>query len=76
MYAPTTHFDGDHATRQTIQALEAKGIVVEVGTAEHGERLMRLTEFGWAVYRQNRRIIHRLTADQIDAAEKKAQATR
>jgi hypothetical protein len=69
LYCPTTHLSGDHETRQSILALEAKGIVVQDGTRD-GDRLMRLTPFGWQVYRQHRLIIRRLDEAEVDARER------
>jgi len=71
MYCPLGHLSGDHESRQTINALEAKGIVVE---AEHNgsDRMMRLTPFGWQVYRQHRLIIRRLDAAEVDRREAEA----
>jgi hypothetical protein len=73
MYCPTGHLSGDHEARQTILALEAKGIVVQV---EHNgsDRMMRLTPFGWQVYWQHRLIIRRLDESEVDRLE--AEATR
>lgn len=57
----TTHFHGDAADRQSVQALETKGIFGLVGEQHQGlERVYELTEFGWQVYRQHRLIIRRL----------------
>ncbi len=75
LYYPTGHLFGDHETRQTLNALESKGVIAQAGT-EGCDRLMRLTVFGWQVYRQHSKIIHRLTAAQIDTAEQKAQDNR
>jgi hypothetical protein len=72
LYCPTGHLSGDHGTRQSILALEAKGIVVQDGTTEDNDRLMRLTPFGWQVYRQHRLIIRRLSEAEVDALEAKA----
>lgn len=72
LYCPTGHLSGDHGTRQSILALEAKGIVVQDGTTDDGDRLMCLTAFGWQVYRQHRLIIRRLTDAQVDALEAQA----
>jgi hypothetical protein len=71
LYCPTGHLSGDHETRQSILALEAKGIVAQDGTVD-GDRLMRLTPFGWQVYRQHRLIIRRLPEAEVDALEAKA----
>jgi hypothetical protein len=68
VYCPTTHLSGDHETRQSVLALEAKGIVVQDGTVD-GDRLMRLTPFGWLVYRQHRLIIRRLSEVEVDEFE-------
>jgi hypothetical protein len=73
--APTAHFSGDAAWRQTVQALEAKGIVAYVRLSGNGyQRDYRLTAFGWQVYRQHRLIIRRLTDAEVDAAEVAARA--
>lgn len=73
LYAPTAHFHGDHQARQAINALEAKGIVEFVKYTNSGyNRLMRLTSFGWQVYRQHRLIIRRLPAAEVDALEAQA----
>jgi hypothetical protein len=72
LYCPTGHLSGDHETRQSILALEAKGIVAQDGTTEDGDRLMRLTAFGWQVYRQHRLIIRRLTDAEVDRREREA----
>lgn len=56
----TAHFHGDAADRQSVQALEGKGILAEVGRTSDGyDRVLELTEFGWQVYRQHRLIIRR-----------------
>ena len=68
----TAHFHGDAQHRQTVNALEEKGIVEQVGDADHYGRNMRLTEFGWQVYDQHRLIIKRLTDAQV--AEQRARA--
>ncbi|WP_203823041.1 zinc finger domain-containing protein, partial [Paractinoplanes ferrugineus] len=68
LYCPTTHLSGDHETRLSILALEAKGIVVQDGT-EDSDRIMRLTPFGWQVYRQHRLIIRRLDDADVDRLE-------
>jgi hypothetical protein len=66
--APTTHFHGDAAYRQTINALAARGILREVGLSDFGyARDYLMTPFGWKVYREHRLVIRRLTDDQIDA---------
>jgi hypothetical protein len=72
-YISTAHFSGDHQDRQTANALEAKGIIrfVEM-TADHYDRRMELTPFGWQVYRQHRLIIRRLDEPEVDALEAKA----
>lgn len=58
--ASTAHFHGDAADRQSVQALEAKGILRQVGVTDDGYgRILELTEFGWQVYRQHRLIIRR-----------------
>ena len=75
-WAPTSHFHGDHSRRQTIHSLEGKNVLARGDMTGDGERLMSLTAFGWAVYRDNWMINRKLTPDQIDAAEKKAQANR
>ncbi len=75
MYCPVGHLSGDHEARQTVQALEAKGIVEQVDTTREYERLMRLTPFGWQVYRQHRLIIRRLSEAEVDALEAKALET-
>jgi hypothetical protein len=72
LYCPTGHLSGDHETRQSILALEAKGIVVQDGTTEEYERIMRLTPFGWQVYRQHRLIIRRLDDAEVDRREAEA----
>lgn len=72
LYCPTGHLSGDHETRQSILALEAKGIVVQDGV-ENGDRVMRLTPFGWQVYRQHRLIIRRLDDAEVDRLEAAAQ---
>lgn len=62
----TAHFHGDAQHRQTVNALEAKGIVEFVELGDDGySRQMKLTEFGWAVYREHRLIIRRLTDEQV-----------
>jgi hypothetical protein len=73
-WIPTAHFSGDAQHRQTANALEAKGIVEFVEMIESGySRRMRLTAFGWDVYRQHRLIIRNLTdaevAEQVARAE-------
>jgi hypothetical protein len=72
LYCPTSHHDGDHAIRQTINALEEKGIVFEFERTNSGERMMRLTPFGWQVYRQHRLIIRRLDDAEVDRREQEA----
>lgn len=72
LYCPTGHLSGDQGTRQSILALEAKGIVAQDGTTEDGDRLMRLTAFGWQVYRQHRLIIRRLDEAEVDRREQAA----
>ena len=69
LYCPAGHLSGDHETRQSILALEAKGIVTQDGTTEDYERIMRLTPFGWNVYRQHRLIIRRLDEAEVDWLE-------
>jgi hypothetical protein len=69
LYCPTGHLDGDHEIRKTINALEEKGILVEAGRSPSSERLMRLTPFGWQVYRQHRLIIRRLDEAEVDRRE-------
>ena len=69
-FCPTTHFHGDHETRQTLLALESKNILAQYGTADStGERKLRLTAFGWQVYRQHRLIIRRLDDAEVDRLE-------
>lgn len=73
----TGHFHGDHEERQTVNALEAKGIVEWTGLDDHGTvRTARLTEFGWAVYDQHRLIIKRLTDEQVAERVKRAEEGR
>lgn len=68
--APTTHFHGDAAYRQTINALAARGILREVGLSDFGyARDYVMTPFGWKVYREHRLVIRRLSEEQIDAGE-------
>lgn len=67
-YCPTGHLHGDHEYRQTILALEAKNILAEVGH-DGTDRLLRLTAFGWQVYRQHRLIIRRLDEADVDRRE-------
>jgi hypothetical protein len=76
-WTSTTHLSGDAAERQTVQSLVAKGILTEgVPCGEsNGERVHRLTPFGWQVYRQHRLIIRRLSAEEIDAGEAAATAS-
>lgn len=70
MSVSTAHFHGDTQERQTVQALESKGILREVGESDHGwQRDYVITPFGWRVYRQHRLIIRRLSDDQIDVGE-------
>lgn len=70
LYAPTSHFHGDAARRQSINALEAKGIVEQFDTTPDGyDRLMRLTQFGWLVYRQHPKVIRRLNESEIARGE-------
>lgn len=76
----TAHFHGDHQDRQTMNALEAKGIFrfVEL-TADGYDRLMELTAFGWQVYRQHRLIIRRMAdsaAAEFEAKARDAEAQR
>lgn len=68
-WLPSGHLSGDHQERQTGQALEAKGIIEFVERDEHYDRIMRLTPFGWQVYRQHRLIIRRLSDAEVDALE-------
>jgi hypothetical protein len=71
LYAPTSHFHGDAARRQTIHALEAKGIVVQFDMTPDGyDRMLRLTAYGWQVYRQHPKVIRRL--DEAEIAEREA----
>lgn len=64
------HFHGDAADRQSVNALEAKGILREAARPSHGYwRVMKLTAFGWQVYRQHRLIIRRLPDQDVAAAE-------
>jgi hypothetical protein len=68
LYASTAHFHGDAHHRQTVQALEAKGIVRFVRLSEDGyDRVYELTQFGWQVYQQHRLIIRRLPDPQAVA---------
>jgi hypothetical protein len=70
LHAPTSHFHGDAARRQTLHALEAKGIVVQFDMTPDGyDRLLRLTAYGWQVYRQHPKVIRRLTVDEIAERE-------
>lgn len=73
-HVSTAHFHGEAQHRQTVNALEAKGILrfVEL-TEDHYDRLMALTPFGWQVYRQHRLIIHRLSEAEVDALEAASQ---
>lgn len=58
--APTGHFHGDAADRQTVLSLHAKGILAKGELFDHGyHRRYTLTDFGWQVYRQHRLIIRR-----------------
>lgn len=60
-HVSTAHFHGDAVDRQSVNALEEKGILRFVELADHGyERRMELTEFGWNVYHQHRLIIRRV----------------
>lgn len=69
----TAHFHGDHQDRQTMNALEAKGIFRFVGlTADGYDRRMELTAFGWQVYRQHRLIIRRMADADAAVFETKA----
>lgn len=62
----TAHFHGDHQERQTVNALESKGIVEYTGVSDDGyTRNASLTEFGWRVYYQHRLIIRRLSDAQV-----------
>ena len=73
----TAHFHGDAQHRQTVNALEAKRIVEFVELDESGySRWMKLTEFGWAVYREHRLIIRRLTDAQVAVQVARAEAAR
>lgn len=56
----TVHFHGDAQHRQTVQALERKGIATVGEVSPDGyERAVEMTEFGWQVYQQHRLIIRR-----------------
>jgi hypothetical protein len=69
----TAHFHGDHQERQTVIALEGKGIVEWTGYSDGGyTRNARLTAFGWQVYRQHRLIIRRLDDAEVDRLESAA----
>jgi hypothetical protein len=73
--APTTHFHGDAAYRQTINALTARGILREVGLSDFGyARDYVMTSFGWRVYRHHRLVIRRLSDEELDAGEAAAVA--
>jgi len=75
--APLSHFHGEAQIRQTVNALEAKGIVAEVSRDAAGyDRTMKLTEFGWAVYDQHRLIIKRLTDEQVAEQRRRAEEGR
>lgn len=68
LHVSTAHFHGDAAHRQTVNSLEAKGILRHVGNTSDGyDRRMELTSFGWQVYRQHRLILHRFLADDVAA---------
>ena len=70
LYAPTSHFHGDAQRRQTVNALEAKGILESAGSTPDGYgREMRLTAFGWQVYRQHPQVIRRLDEEEITRRE-------
>jgi hypothetical protein len=70
IYSPTSHFHGDARRRQSINALEQKGIVEFADMTPDGyDRLLRLTEFGWQVYRQHPQIMRRLNEDEITRRE-------
>lgn len=73
VHSPTTHFHGDAQLRQTINALEEKNILVFERNDEDGGRWLRLTPFGWQVYRQHRLIIRRLSEAEVDDLEAAAQ---
>jgi hypothetical protein len=69
-HVSTAHFSGDAQHRQTVNALEAKGIVRFVELTSDGyDRRMELTPFGWQVYRQHRLIIRRLSDAEVAALE-------
>lgn len=73
--ASTTHFHGDAAYRQTINALAARGILREVSLSDFGyARDYVMTVFGWRVYREHRLVIRRLSDEQMDAGEAAAVA--
>ncbi|GIM88768.1 zinc finger domain-containing protein [Paractinoplanes toevensis] len=70
---PTSHLHGEHEIRQSILALEAKGIIEWTGYSDDGySRNARLTSFGWQVYRQHRLIIRRLDEAEVDRREAEA----
>jgi hypothetical protein len=70
VYSPTSHFHGDARRRQSINALEQKGIVEFAGMTPDGyDRLLRLTAFGWQVYRLHPQIVRRLDEDEITLCE-------
>lgn len=69
-HVSTAHFHGDAQHRQTVNALDAKGIVRFVAMTSDGyDRRMELTPFGWQVYRQHRAIIRKLSEAEVDALE-------
>jgi hypothetical protein len=64
-HVSTAHFHGDAADRQSVNALEEKGILRFVALTDSGYgRRMELTEFGWKVYHQHRLVIRRVPDDQ------------
>jgi hypothetical protein len=70
LYSPTSHFHGDARRRQSINALDQKGIVeFDAYTPDGYDRLLRLTAFGWQVYRQHPQIVRRLNEDEIARRE-------
>lgn len=74
-WVSTTHFHGDDQHRRTVNALEGKGIVEFVEPEDYGRR-MKLTEFGWQVYRQHRLVIRRLSEEQIAEQVARAEQSR
>lgn len=71
----TAHFHGDAADRQSVNALEEKGILRFVETIDHGySRRLELTAFGWQVYRQHRLVIRNLPDEVAADLEAKAAA--